>query len=201
MSKRREISFWNPLDDLLLIVLLISSSSVSYVGQWGWLNFRGEWGNSKNGCDLEPLSGECRLNHGPIFPGGPDDMPPPRIQRSRQASTISPIQISLPPPPHLAYTPTLPPLARIPAPAGRASGLLNYRYKRRDPQSDSLLVVANTEGPVTSSDDETDTTEPANNITDRLVTSVPEDFVASTTIAMMTKWFPFRIAEKANTKM
>ena len=68
-----------------------------YIGQLGWLNFRGRWGNAKNGCDLEPISGECRLNHGPIFPGGPDDIPPPRIQRSRNHPQLP---VVTPPPPY-----------------------------------------------------------------------------------------------------
>ena len=72
-------------------------SSLRYIGQLGWLNFRGRWGNAKNGCDLEPISGECRLNHGPIFPGGPDDIPPPRIQRSRNHPQLP---VVTPPPPY-----------------------------------------------------------------------------------------------------
>lgn len=57
-----------------------------YTGNLAWLNFRGDWGNAKSGCDFEAVSGECKMNHGPTFPGGPDDIPPPRIQRSRQSA-------------------------------------------------------------------------------------------------------------------
>jgi hypothetical protein len=142
-----------------------------YLGQLEWLNFRGEWGNAKNGCDLEPLSGECRLNHGPIFPGGPDDMPPPRIQRSRQTvSTVAP-QLQSPPPHYLAYTPTVPQFLHHQVPAGRASGLLNYRYKRRYPtEMGSAPVTANTmEEPNQDSGSDSNA-----KLANRLVTFVPE---------------------------
>lgn len=184
--RRHEKSNQSITDFLCSLFVPFGLKTRSYVGQWGWLNFRGEWGNTKNGCDLEPISGECRLNHGPIFPGGPDDMPPPRIQRSRQASTVPPARPSIASPHYLAYTPTVPPIPRLLAPAARASSLLNYRYKRRDPESSSVsTVVANMDEPVISSVTESET-EPAIISTDRLVNSAPEDFVASTTIAMMT---------------
>lgn len=163
-----------------------------YAGQLEWLNFRGEWGNAKNGCDLEPLSGECRLNHGPIFPGGPDDMPPPRIQRSRQTVTTvaPPPPLQSPPPPHyLAYTPTVPQFLHAKVPVGRASGLLNYRYKRRDPQStDPAPVTANiTEEPNQDSDSDPSDSglEPTAKLANRLVTFVPE---GSSTVSSWQKW-------------
>lgn len=145
--------------------------SPRYAGPLEWLNFRGGWGNAKNGCDLERLSGECRLNHGPIFPGGPDDMPPPRIQRSRQAApTVAPI-LPLPPPHYLAYTPTIPQYSQHPVPAGRTSSLLNYRYKRRDPATGSTPTKANMkEEPNGESG-----TDAKAKLTNRLVTFVPED--------------------------
>jgi hypothetical protein len=142
-----------------------------YAGQLEWLNFRGEWGNAKNGCDLEPLSGECRLNHGPIFPGGPDDMPPPRIQRSRQTAvpTVAP-SLQSPPPHFLAYTPTIPQFLHQ-MPVGRASGILNYRFKRRDPASmDLAAITANT----TKEPNQDSGSDPNANLANRLVTFVPE---------------------------
>ena len=150
--------------------------SLSYAGPLGWLNFRGEWGNSKNGCDLEPLSGECRLNHGPIFPGGPDDMPPPRIQRSRQTvTTLAPPPLPSPPPHYLIYTSSVPQLARQQAPAGRASGILNYRYKRRDPASSGSVPVAANTGADPDEPNDDSGSDPDANLANRLVTSAPED--------------------------
>lgn len=100
-------------------------------------------------------------------------MPPPRIQRSRQTvTTLAPPLPSLPPH-YLAYTPTIPQLARQQAPAGRASGLLNYRYKRRDPASGSVPVAANTGGDPELNDDSG--SDPDAKLANRLVTSVPED--------------------------
>ena len=73
-----------------MIVVTIAESNrntyfldLRYMGPLSWLNFKGSWGNAKSGCDLEPLSGECRLNNGPHYPEGPDDIPPPHIQRTR----------------------------------------------------------------------------------------------------------------------
>lgn len=65
---------------------MLTSFECRYAGSLAWLNFRGDWGNAKSGCDFEAVSGECKMNHGPTFPGGPDDIPPPRIQRSRQSA-------------------------------------------------------------------------------------------------------------------
>lgn len=59
-------------------------------------------------------------------------MPPPRIQRSRQAPTIPPLLSSHPPPYPIGYPPTVNPLARFPTGARTSSVLTNYRYKRRD---------------------------------------------------------------------
>ncbi|XP_045027943.1 uncharacterized protein LOC116922056 isoform X2 [Daphnia magna] len=160
---------WNTWENL--VVIPWNDTPYPYAGPLEWLNFRGGWGNAKNGCDLERLSGECRLNHGPIFPGGPDDMPPPRIQRSRQAApTVAPI-LQLPPPHYLAYTPTIPQYSQHPVPAGRTSSLLNYRYKRRDPATGSTPTKANMkEEPNGESG-----TDAKAKLTNRLVTFVPED--------------------------
>ncbi|KAK4012057.1 hypothetical protein OUZ56_021158 [Daphnia magna] len=160
---------WNTWENL--VVIPWNDTPYPYAGPLEWLNFRGGWGNAKNGCDLERLSGECRLNHGPIFPGGPDDMPPPRIQRSRQAApTVAPI-LPLPPPHYLAYTPTIPQYSQHPVPAGRTSSLLNYRYKRRDPATGSTPTKANMkEEPNGESG-----TDAKAKLTNRLVTFVPED--------------------------
>ncbi|XP_035676246.1 putative vacuolar protein sorting-associated protein TDA6 [Branchiostoma floridae] len=37
-----------------------------YTGSWSWLNYQGRWGNRKDGCTVEKLSGECILNDGPV---------------------------------------------------------------------------------------------------------------------------------------
>jgi len=78
---------WNTWENLVIIPW--NDTPFPYVGQLGWLNFRGQWGNTKKGCDLEPISGECRLNNGPFYPEGPDDMAPPRITRTRSPGQLS----------------------------------------------------------------------------------------------------------------
>jgi len=97
---------WNTWENLVIIPW--NDTPFPYVGELGWLNFRGRWGNTKNGCDLEPISGECRMNNGPFYPEGPDDMPPPRITRTRYLS--QPASVSSAPsvsssssPLHLSY--------------------------------------------------------------------------------------------------
>eukprot|EP00058_Branchiostoma_floridae_P006054 XP_002591542.1 hypothetical protein BRAFLDRAFT_92771 [Branchiostoma floridae] len=36
-----------------------------YTGSWTWLNFKGRWGNKKDGCAAESVAGECVRNSGP----------------------------------------------------------------------------------------------------------------------------------------
>ena len=45
------------------------SNNKVFTGRHTWLNFLGRWGDRKRGCaGLEKISGECRLNSGPIGP-------------------------------------------------------------------------------------------------------------------------------------
>ncbi len=123
------------------ILMTMSKISITfyfkrYVGQLGWLNFRGEWGNAKSGCDLEPLSGECRLNHGPVFPGGPDDMPPPRIQRSRYVTATGATSVVSTPAPYYYVIKLQERSPTRPTPP-------NYRYKRRNNEQESLFHEPN----------------------------------------------------------
>ncbi|XP_066291649.1 uncharacterized protein [Branchiostoma lanceolatum] len=45
-----------------------------YTGPSSWLNFKGRWGNKKDGCTVEKLSGECILNDGPTSINYRNDM-------------------------------------------------------------------------------------------------------------------------------
>jgi len=45
-----------------------------------WINFRGDWGNSADGCEVSVVSGECALNGGPSGPPkGPGLLPAPFV--------------------------------------------------------------------------------------------------------------------------
>lgn len=62
-SKGRAWRSWKNLD-----VVLFKPNKV-YTGKDAWMNFKGSWGNPKQGCDIyERLSGECQLNGGPSGP-------------------------------------------------------------------------------------------------------------------------------------